>query len=185
VFDLTTPIETERLLLRLAVPEDVDPLYEIRKRPDVSRYLYDEPLSREETQAKVDQRIAKYSKLEQPGDALNLAVVRKDTGAMIGDLSLNWQKGEHQQVEIGYTLHPDHHGNGFATEGARALLRIAFEDLKAHRVSGRLDARNTASARVLEKLGMRREAYLRENEWFKGEWSDEFVYAMLASEWTP
>jgi RimJ/RimL family protein N-acetyltransferase len=183
VFDPIRPIETERLWLRVCLPEDIDALYAIRSRSEVNRYLYSEPMTRPEVQAKLDERISKYSKLVEPGDSLLLAIVRKDTGTFIGDVSFNWLPGEHQQVEIGYVLHPDHHGQGFATEAARPLLRIAFEEIKAHRVIGRLEGRNTASARVLEKLGMRKEAHFRENEFFKGEWSDEIVYAVLASEW--
>jgi len=63
------------------------------------------------------------------------------------------------------------------------LLRISFEQLEAHRVVGRLDGRNIASARVLEKLGMRKEAHFRENEFVKGEWTDELIYAILRREW--
>ncbi|MBP2330889.1 RimJ/RimL family protein N-acetyltransferase [Kibdelosporangium banguiense] len=184
MFDPGLPIETERLQLRLCVPEDIDALYDIRSRPDVNRYLYTAAMTREEVQAKLDERISKYSKLVEPGDSLVLAIVRKDTGRMIGDVSFNWLPGEHQQVEIGYVLHPDHHGQGFASEAARPLLPLAFEGLKAHRVTGRLDGRNTASARVLAKLGMRQEAHFRENEFVKGEWTDEIVYAILASEWS-
>jgi RimJ/RimL family protein N-acetyltransferase len=80
-------------------------------------------------------------------------------------------------------VHPDHQGLGYATEMARPLLRIAFEDLGLHRVTGALDARNAASARVLEKLGMRREAHLVENAFVKGEWQSELIYAILATEW--
>jgi RimJ/RimL family protein N-acetyltransferase len=177
-------IETDRLWLRVFVRDDLDELYEIRSRADVNTYLYSEAMSRAEVSAKLDERIAKLSELAAPGDSLMLAVVRKDTGAMIGDVVLNWLPGLHDQAEIGYVLHPGHHGNGFATEAARPLLRIAFEELKAHRVIGRLDGRNIASGRVLEKLGMRKEAHFRENEFVKGEWTDEIVYAILASEWS-
>jgi RimJ/RimL family protein N-acetyltransferase len=178
------PIETERLRLRLFVPEDIDALYDIRSRADVNRYLYSAAMTREEVQAKLDERISKHSKLVEPGDSLLLAIVRKDTGEMIGDVSFNWLPGEHQQVEIGYVLHPGHYGQGFATEAARPLLQVAFEVVKAHRVIGRLDGRNAASARVLAKLGMRQEAHFRENEFVKGEWTDEIVYAILAGEWS-
>jgi RimJ/RimL family protein N-acetyltransferase len=65
------------------------------------------------------------------------------------------------------------------------MLRLGFDHLGLHRIVGRLDARNTASARVLEKLGMRREAHLIDNEHVKGEWSSEMIYAMLATEWMP
>ena len=63
------------------------------------------------------------------------------------------------------------------------MLAFAFEELGLHRVVGRLEPRNAGSARVLEKLGMRREAHLVENEWVKGEWQSELIYALLAREW--
>jgi RimJ/RimL family protein N-acetyltransferase len=102
---------------------------------------------------------------------------------MVGDVVLEWISRRHRQGEIGYIVHPDHHGRGYATEACRPLLRVAFEEMGLHRVVGRLDARNTASARVLEKLGMRREAHLVENEWVKEEWQSEVVYAILDREW--
>jgi len=64
------------------------------------------------------------------------------------------------------------------------MLRLGFDELGLHRIIGRCDARNTASARLMERLGMRQEAHFRENERFKGEWGDELIYAMLAREWT-
>jgi RimJ/RimL family protein N-acetyltransferase len=90
---------------------------------------------------------------------------------------------DHRQAEIGYTFVPEHHGRGYATEAAGAMVDLAFTGLGAHRVTGRLDARNTSSARVLERLGMHREAHLVQNEWVKGEWCDEVVYAVLADAW--
>ncbi|MCW2947645.1 MAG: GCN5-related N-acetyltransferase, partial [Actinoallomurus sp.] len=89
----------------------------------------------------------------------------------------------HRQGEVGYIFHPDHGGRGYATEAAEVVLRLGFEELGLHRIVGRLDGRNTASARVLERLGLRREAHFVQNELVKGEWTDEVVYAMLADEW--
>ena len=89
----------------------------------------------------------------------------------------------HRQGEIGFVLHPDHHGQGYAGEAACAMLRLGFEELGLHRIVGRCEPRNEASARLLERLGMRREAHLIENEWVKGEWQSELVYAMLDREW--
>jgi RimJ/RimL family protein N-acetyltransferase len=80
-------------------------------------------------------------------------------------------------------INPRHAGQGFATEAAAAMLVLAFDGLGLHRVTARIDARNGASAAVLRKLGMRQEAVLVENEWFKGEWSDEIDFAILDREW--
>jgi RimJ/RimL family protein N-acetyltransferase len=121
--------------------------------------------------------------LAEEGDGLNLAGVTADGGALVADMSLMWRSDEHRMGEVGYILHPAFTGRGYATEAARALLRLGFEEFGLHRIIGRIDARNTASARVLERLGMRREAHLVENEWLKGEWTDEVVYAMLEREW--
>jgi RimJ/RimL family protein N-acetyltransferase len=66
---------------------------------------------------------------------------------------------------------------------ARLLLRLGFEDLGLHRIAARCDARNTASARVMERAGLRREAHLVQSEFVKGEWTDELIYAILRSEW--
>ena len=83
------------------------------------------------------------------GDNLSLAAVLRESGELIGDCSLHWVSAEHRQAEIGFIFHPDHHGHGYATEAAAALLALAFDELRVHRVIGRLEARNDASARVL------------------------------------
>jgi RimJ/RimL family protein N-acetyltransferase len=114
---------------------------------------------------------------------LNLAAVLRDTGELVGDMTLFLRSVQYRQGEVGYILHPAHGGRGYATEATRALLWLGFEELGLHRICGRLDARNAASARVLERVGMRREAHLVENEFVKGEWTDEFVYALLDREW--
>ena len=88
-----------------------------------------------------------------------------------------------RQGEIGYSFLPEEAGNGYATEAADVMLGLCFTELNAHRVIGRIDARNDASARLLQRLGMRHEAHLRENEFVKGEWTDEIVYAMTEDEW--
>jgi RimJ/RimL family protein N-acetyltransferase len=176
------PIETARLRLRPYRPADFDALYDIQSRPDVTRFIYWGARDRAAVQASLEQKIA-ATRLTAPGDNLTYAVDLRATGSLIGDVILIWTSAEHRQGEIGFLFHPDHHGQGYATEAARPLLRLGFEELGLHRIVGRLDGRNAASARVLEKLGMRREAHLVENEWVKGEWTDEVIYALLAREW--
>jgi RimJ/RimL family protein N-acetyltransferase len=99
-------------------------------------------------------------------------------------MSMQWVSEQHKTGEVGFIFDRAHQGRGYATEAARAFLAFAFERMGFHRVIGRAEARNVASARVLEKLGMRREALFQENEWVKGEWQSEVVYAILDHEWS-
>ena len=146
------------------------------------RYLYGDARSRKEVEELLAERVTLTS-LREDDDSLVLAVERRDDGRVIGDVSLWLRSAEHRQGEIGFAFHPDAQGRGYACEAAMAVLRLAFERLGLHRVFGRTDARNVASAALMRRLGMRQEAHLRENEMFKGAWGDELVFAVLEDEW--
>lgn len=176
------PLAGERLQLRPCEDADLDALYEIYRREDVARYLYTPPFSRKQTAGRLA-RARRQTVIDDTHDGLYLAAERLDSGGLVGTFTLFLASRDYQQGEIGYMLHPDQQGHGFATDGARIMLRLGFEQLGLHRIVARLDARNTASARVAERVGMRREAHLRENELVKGEWTDELIYALLAEEW--
>lgn len=175
------PLRTERLSLRPFTMDDLDFVADVRSRPDVVRYLYEGVEDRAGAAEALRKRLSRTG-LARAGDALHL-LMRDGDGRPVGDVLLIWLSEEHRSGEIGYVIHPDHAGNGYATEGSRLMLRLGFEELGLHRIIGRIDARNTGSARVLERLGMRREAHFVRNEWVKGEWVDEAVYAMLDEEW--
>ncbi len=175
------PIETDRLLLRPLDPVgDVEDVYAYSSRPDVCRYIPSEPKDRDQVR---EWLAARRSTLDDEGQPLGLAVVSRETGQVIGDVLLFWRSREHGSGELGYVFNPDFHGRGYATEACAAMLDIAFDGLGLHRVIARIDSRNDASGAVLRRLGMRQEGYLVQNEWFKGEWTDEVDFAMLASEW--
>ncbi len=178
---LPLPIETSRLRLRALVPGDLAALHAIQSRPDVARWLYWEPRSEDEVREALERQIARAQDAPETGVAL--AVELMATGDLIGHVSLTLGPPEHRQAEIGFMFHPRHQGRGYATEASAAVLALAFDTYDLHRVYGRLEPRNAASARVLEKLGMRKEAHLIENEWVKDEWQSEAVYALLAREW--
>jgi RimJ/RimL family protein N-acetyltransferase len=178
------PIETERLLLRPLDPTaDVDALHAYQSREDVCRYIPYPPLRREQVAQRLADPKRTTSTIEEPGQFADLAVVVRDTGQVIGDVLLIYVSAEHRTAEIGYAFNPDHYGQGYATESCQALLRLAFEDMDLHRVTARIDQRNDASAAVLRRLGLRQEAVLIENEWFKGEWTTEVDFAILGAEW--
>jgi RimJ/RimL family protein N-acetyltransferase len=181
-FELDGEIETQRLRLRPFVADDLDALFAYQSRDDVTRYLYWGARSRAEVRTALELKMTATA-LRAEGDFLALAAESASTGEIVGDVVLQLVSEEHRTGEIGFMVHPDHQGHGYATEAAEPLLRIAFEQLGLHRVIGRVEARNIASARTLEKLGMRREAHLVENEFVKGEWQSELVYAILDREW--
>ncbi|WP_241248312.1 GNAT family N-acetyltransferase [Nocardioides turkmenicus] len=177
------PITTERLLLRpLDVERDLEDLHAYLSREDVCRYIPPVPKDRDALRESYA-AWKRPSVLRREGEVLCLGVEHRDSGRLIGDIVLFWHSKEQRAGEIGYAFNPDFHGQGFATETARALLGLAFDGLGLHRVVARIDERNTASARVVERLGMRKEAVEREAEWFKGEWTTLVHYAMLEDEW--
>jgi RimJ/RimL family protein N-acetyltransferase len=178
---LKYPLTTERLVIRALTADDLDRHWALFSDPDVVRYLYFGPFDR----AGAQEHLARRSTVELPEETgwINFGVEEKGEGVLIGELAIGFISATHRHYEVGYVFDPAHEGRGYATEGAAMIVELAFSGLGAHRVSGRLDARNDPSARVLEKLGMRREGLFLENEYVKGEWTDELVYAILAPEW--
>ena len=178
------PIETERLLIRPLDPDkDVDDVFAYQSQADVCRYIPYEPRTREQIADRLADPERTRSTLDKDGQVMSLAVELRETGRVIGDVVLIYGSAEHQCAEIGYVFNPDQQGNGYATEACHVLLALAFDGLRVRRVTARIDDRNVASAAVLRRLGMRQEAHLIENELFKGEWTNEIDFAMLATEW--
>ena len=176
------PLETERLLLRPFEMRDLDDMYAYHSLPEVARYVYWEPKSRAETELALKRRLADET-LARQGDVLVLAVIPRERNVIAGEVMLFHRSETHKQGEIGFVFNPAYHGKGYATEAARKMLDLGFGVFDFHRIFGRCDARNTSSAKLMERLGMRREAHFVENEFFKGAWGDEFVYAILQREW--
>jgi RimJ/RimL family protein N-acetyltransferase len=178
---LAFPLMTERLLIRPLTPDDLDRHHALFSDPEVVRYLYFGPFDRAAAQEHLERR--SVVELPSEGGWINFGVEVQGDGVLIGELAMGFISAGHAHYEVGYVFDAAYEGHGYATEGAAMIVELAFAGLGAHRVSGRLDARNDASARVLERLGMRREAHFLENEFVKGEWTDELVYAVLESEW--
>ena len=182
MFAPSLPIETERLRIRAYTAADYDAVLGMFGREDVSRYLNWEPMDREHVGALLERRRHQAS-MESDGEGLGLALEERSSGRFVGEVILRWLSEESRQGEIGWSLHPDAQGNGYATEAARALLRLGFDELRLHRIIAECDPRNDASIRVMERIGMRREADHVDAAWLKGEWVGSTVYAILEDEW--
>ena len=176
------PIYTKRLILRPFQEPDLDDLYEMRSQAEVVRYLYWDVQTRVQTKEALDIKMT-LTQFQKEGDTIALAVVQAESGRVIGEVSLYWHSEHHQQGEVGFIFNPAFQGKGYASEATEAMLGLGFDVYKLHRIIGRCDVRNIGSYKLMERLGMRREAYFIHNEIFKGEWGDEFVYAILHDEW--
>jgi RimJ/RimL family protein N-acetyltransferase len=182
VLHADSPIQTARLILRPFGPGDLDDLYAYQSRPDVARYLHWDARDRAQAREALEQQCREIA-LDQDGDWLTYAVVWGEPGRVIGEVGLKWLSREHRQGEIGFVFNPDYQGRGLATEAAEVMLRLGFDDLNLHRIIGSCTAQNAASARLMERLGMRQEAHFIHDEIIKGGWAEELVYAILDDEW--
>ncbi len=176
-----SPLRTERALLRTMTLDDVDAVHAYQSDPEVCRYMLYEPRTRDEVAQKIEQW-QHHARLAEDGDDLELAIDVDEVG-VVGHMYFKLVSVNDQTAEIGWALHRDHQGRGYATEGARALLDYAFGTLGLHRVRAELDPRNDASVALCHRLGMRHEAHFVEDMWLKGEWADSGIYAILDREW--
>jgi len=179
---ISSPIETERLILRPLRMSDEGDLFAYQSNPEVVRYLYWPARTREQVRDALIEAL-KQTQFEAEGDGLVLAVERKVDSRVIGQMSLIYRSLANKQGEFGYAFNPDCSGVGYATEASIAMLDFGFREIGFHRIYADTDARNQNSIRLLERLAMRREALLIENEMFKGEWSNAVIYAILDREW--
>jgi RimJ/RimL family protein N-acetyltransferase len=178
---LATPtLRTDRLSLRPFSEADADALFALQSDAFVLRY-WDAPPWRD--RARADRFIATCREMADEGTGARVAIDRLSDGAFLGWCSLSRWNPDHRSAALGYCLAASAWGHGYATEAARALLRWAFEALDLNRVQAETDTRNTASARVLGKLGFVREGTLREDCVVDGEVSDSWVFGLLRRDW--
>src|SRR6476661_5239574 len=169
---VTWPVRTARLSLRRTTPDDLEATWEYRGLAEVGRWL-----------TSASSTIEEYRATFADPDRLAMLLVVELDGAVIGDLMVKvgdaWA-----QAEVGWALHPDHTGHGYATEAVRELLRVCFDELGLRRITADCFADNEVSWRLMERVGMRREIHtLQESLHRSGEWLDGLGYALLADEW--
>jgi RimJ/RimL family protein N-acetyltransferase len=173
-------LETERLIVRRFTDADLPILLAYRNDPEIARFQSWESFSQHEAQAFLQEQLT----LEpgQPGKWFQFALELKSSGLLIGDCALHVDE-ERRQGEIGFTLARQSQCQGFAIEAVSKVLEYAFTQLNLHRIVAITDCRNQSSIALLERLGLRREGHFIQNIFFKGEWGDEYSYAILKEEW--
>jgi RimJ/RimL family protein N-acetyltransferase len=176
-----TNLVTARLILRHFMDTDLLPFMTYRNDPEVALYQGWEGISEPEARAFIEEQ--KMVQPGVPGQWFQIAIELKETGILVGDCALKIDEHDNRQAEIGYTLSRAYQGKGIASEAVSCLLDYAFRTLELHRVIAITDCENTASVALLERLGLCREGHFIQNVWFKGKWSDEYLYGMLQNEW--
>jgi RimJ/RimL family protein N-acetyltransferase len=177
------PVTTGRLTIRPATETDVDAIWTIRSKPGVSEWLTSAADDRDTFEARFCAPV-RFAK----------ALVVECDGAVIGDVMISIQDGWAQaeieeqsravEAELGWVLDPAHRGQGYATEIVRELFRLCFDELGLRRVVANCFADNEVSWRLMERVGMRREAHSRADGLHRsGAWLDGMSYALLADEW--
>jgi aminoglycoside 6'-N-acetyltransferase len=173
---------SDRLIIRRFRMEDAASLAAYRSDPEVARYQsWDTPFS--QTQARAFIEDLQRADPDAPGEWFQFAVVEKATGVHVGDVAAAVDADDPRLATIGVTLAPSAQGRGYAREAVSSLLDYLFLEREKHRVTADCDVRNGRVVALLEHLGMRREAHHLRSSWWKGEWVDEFVYALLSDEW--
>ena len=173
-------ILTDRLIIRLAKPDDAEEIYSYRSDTIENRYQGWFPESVEE----VRNYIANMPvKMDIADACFQFAILAKNENRLIGDMGIIFTGHERMQVEVGCTLNKTFQGKGYATEALTAMVNYFFTILKKHRIVASIDPRNTASIRLIERLGFRKEAHFKESYFLRDEWVDDIIYAMLDKDW--
>jgi ribosomal-protein-alanine N-acetyltransferase len=175
-------IQTKRLVLRDFEEADWKSVHDYASDQEVVRYMDWGPNTKEESKDFIQRALAHQK--ETPRNNFTLAIVLKARNTLIGGCGIYVSNPDNREGYIGYVLNRNFWGRGYATETAQALLEFGFNQLKLHRIFATCEPENTASARVLEKIGMRREGHFREHKWAKGKWRNSLLYAILDYEWT-
>jgi RimJ/RimL family protein N-acetyltransferase len=177
-------LESSRLILRSLTTVDADDLLEYQSNPDVIRFI-PWPVRDREMVAEAITKLLEFIGSGEPGLNQTYAMELKSSGKVIGQVNYMFKDGHDFQREIGYVINPAFGGQGYVHEALVAMVTHVFDVGDVQRVYAKIDARNTASEKVARRLGMRKEAHHIRDDFFKGEWTDSLIYAILKSEWAP
>jgi RimJ/RimL family protein N-acetyltransferase len=173
-------IITPRLRIREFSEADYPAMREMDSRIEFNTYER-EFVSEFDTRQSLNESLS--TQLEIPRTTYCMAITILPENTVKGMIKIHCQYSRIREWEVGWAIHPEEWGRGYATEAARYLMDWSFKELNIHRVVAFCHANNDASVRVMEKLGMKKDGRLRETRWLNGAWWDEYVYAVLEREW--
>ncbi|MBH5316266.1 GNAT family N-acetyltransferase [Paenibacillus sp. GSMTC-2017] len=171
-------LNTERLTIRKFHSSDWQAVFDYTSDSNVMRYIPEGVFTEQDAKDFVNKNSGEH--------ATKYAVILNETNILIGHMAFHSWYGE-IAYEVGWVFHPDYYNNGYATEATRAIVKYAFEILNIHRIIATCQPQNIPSYRIMEKVGMKKEAHFKKcipaNFIMGTEWWDEYLYAILKEEW--
>jgi [ribosomal protein S5]-alanine N-acetyltransferase len=170
-------LKTKRLLLRSLTKDDAAEIYFLRSDEDVLRFIGKEPTSSLKEARKFIGQIKKD--VSNNKNILWGIELRDDPGKIIGTICYWRFELMHYRAELGYVLHPEHWRKGIMKEAIAEVLKYGFGTMKLHSVEARISAGNEASGATLTSSGFTKDAYFKEDFYFRGRFFDTIVYSRL------
>ena len=175
--------DTERLYVRDFKPDDLDEFHKLAQNPDIYKYMPWGPNSEEDTRNFIQMSIEQGSK--ESRRFFDVPIILKETHLIVGCIGMRVSSFLHKKADMGYWIKKELWGQGFATEATLGILNFGFQKLKMNKIYATADPENPASIRVLEKIGMKKEGYLKEDMCIRGEYRNSVLMAILKKEFKP
>jgi len=176
LFDSYAGFESARMQFRKFTEEDADDLFLLRTNDEVMKYVDTQPLASIEEAGKM---IESFHNLYAEKNGIVWAVIEKETDEFMGHFSIFNINHKHCRVEVGYIIMQKFWNKGYMTEALQKMIPVAFDKINAHSIEANVNPYNTASIKLLEKTGFKKEAYFRENYLFNGKFLDSVIYSLL------
>jgi RimJ/RimL family protein N-acetyltransferase len=173
-------LSTKRLILRPLRINDKNAIFEYHSDARANKYQGWIPKTIDDAETFIR---ALAPQLNSPDSWFQFALIEKEEQKLIGDIGIHFLNSEMHHVELGFTVHPNYQQKAYATEAISKIINYLFADLNKHRITASVDPDNTASIRLLEKLGFRKETHFIKSLFLNGKWVDDVIYVLLKEEW--
>jgi len=170
-------LQGERLVLRQHLESDFDAIHEFSSDEDVCRFMQWGPNTEAQTRSFLESTI--LNQRVSPKINYDFLIVVAETSQVVGSFTLRLGKADSKLGEIGYVLSRQSWGKGYASEAANLVINFGFNELDLHKISATCEPLNFASAKVLQKAGLKVEGYLRKHLLIKGQWRDTLVFGCV------